>query len=183
MIISMSLKKNRKCKLWVNETAGLPLANSENVIEKDIVSSINKSNDIVQMALELSLSRDSSYYALVGFECKSDNNQKYTKITVSMSKENLTYSSETLSASYDKVFTGISEEYGQSVLDSAVETINELGGLSSGEITFNVGAHAECGSSNAIFAQTTKLLLKLAKLDLLNMTEDKIQNEIESMFL
>jgi hypothetical protein len=181
MIISMSLKKYRKCKLWVNETAGLPFTNAENVIEKDIPSSIKKTINIVQMALELSLPRDSSYYALVGFECKSDNNQRNTKITVSMSKEMLNYSSETLSGSYDKVFTGVSEEYGQSVLESAVETINELGGLSLAEIHFNTGAHAECGSSKAIFAQVTKMLLKLSQVDLLNLTETEIQNAIESM--
>lgn len=179
MILSMSLKKYRKCKLWVNEIVGLPFTNTENIIEKDIPSSIKKTTDIVQMALELSLPRDSSYYALVGFECKAFNNQSNPKITVSMSKEKLNYSSETLSGSYDRIFKGISEEYGQSVLDSAVETINELGGFSSGEIHFNTGAHAECGSSKAIFAQTTRILIKLGKLDLLNMTEEEIRKEIE----
>ncbi len=181
MVASIYLKKYRECRLWVNETNGLPFTKAENVLEKDIPSSIKKTTGIIQMALELSLPRDSSYYALVGFVCKSDDNQSNTKIIVLTSNERLIYSSETLSVSYDKIFVGIAEEYGQSVLDSAVETINELGGLSSGEINFNIGAYAECGSSKAIFAQATRILIKLSQFDLLNMTEAEIQNEIESM--
>ena len=52
MIISMSLKKYRKCKLWVNEIVGLPFANAKNAIEKNIPSSIKKTTDIVQKALK-----------------------------------------------------------------------------------------------------------------------------------
>ena len=178
----MNLKKYRKCKLWVNETGGLPFIKAENAIEKDVPSNIKKATEVVQIALELSLPRNSSYYALVGFECKSGNNQSNTKITVLMSKEKLNYSSETLSDSYDKVIMGISEEYGQSVLESAIETINEMGEFTYGEITFNVGAYAECGSSKAVFAQVTRILIKLSQVDLLNMTEVEIQDKIESMF-
>jgi hypothetical protein len=182
MITFINLNNYRKCRLWLNETIDLPLIKSEHMIENFVPSSMKKATGINQIALELSLPRNSSYYALVGFECRaSNNNQGNTKVTVLMSKEKSNYSSETLSDSYDKVFMGISEEYGQSVLDSAVETINEIGGLPFEEINFNVGAHAECGSSKVIFAQVTRILIKLCQADLLNMTEAEIKVSVKDV--
>lgn len=182
MILSMKLNKYKKCRLWVNEIGELPYIEAKSTIEKYIPSSTKMSTGITQIAFELSLPKNNSNYALVGFECKpSDNNQNTTKLAVHICEEQLLYSKDTLAMPSDKVFIGISEEYGQSVFDSAVETLNEIGGLQSGEITLNIGAHAECGSSKAIFAQTTRVLMKLSQLDLLCMTEWAIQNEIESI--
>ena len=99
-----------------------------------------------------------------------------------VSKEELSYTSDLMSDSYDKVLVGISEEYGNSILDSAVETIIEMGGITPGDINFSIGSHAECGSSKVVFSQVTRILLKLSQYDLLNMTEIEIVNVLEAMF-
>lgn len=178
----MKLNNYRKCRLWVNELGELSCTKAENVLEKTIPSSLTKSTGIAQIVFELSLPKNNSNYALVGFESRPNgNNQSTTKIAVLVSNKQLQHSKDTLAKPNDKVFIGISEEYGQSVLDSAVETIKEIGGFPSGEIAFNIGAYAECGSSKAIFAQATRVLLKLSQLDLLNMAESAIQSEIEAM--
>ncbi|GFZ32151.1 hypothetical protein CSC2_26770 [Clostridium zeae] len=182
MIVSMKLKNYKKCRLWVNERDELLVTKAESIENKDIPSCAKKPIDIKQIALELSLPKNHSNYALIGFEYNPSNtNQSTTNIAVFINNEQLYYQSETLSDSHDKVLIGISEEYGQSILKSAVETLNDIGGFPSGEINFNVGAHAECGSSNAIFSQATRMILKLSQLDLINMTELEIQNKIESM--
>jgi len=154
MITSIKLNNHKKCIVWINEKNKVPITSVGRIMNKSIPSRMKKSTGIEQIALELSLPKNHSNYALVGFEYKSNNtNQNLTNITVLTSNEKVYYSSQTLSDSHDKVLIGISEEYGQSVLESAVETLNDIGGFPAGEITFNVGAHAECGSSKVGYYQ------------------------------
>ena len=179
MILLIKLNNYRKCRLWINEIGELIYTKAINVIERTIPSSGIKLTGIDQIAFELSLPKNNSNYALVGFEFRPDyNNQDTTKITLPVSSAQMRCSMIVLSKPNDRVFIGISEEYGQDVMDSAVKVLNDIG-FPPGEIILNLGAYAECGSSKIIFAQTTRILLKLVKLDLLNMTEVEIQNKVE----
>lgn len=151
MILSIRLSNFKECKLWVNEIGDLQYTKTTSAIEETVLTATSITTYINQMALELSLPKNKSNYAL------------------------------TLAKPNDKVYLGISEVYGQSIIDSVVNTLNEIGGYSPGEIRLGFGAYAECGSSKAIFSQTARMLIKLAKLDILNMTEMDISSKIEFM--
>lgn len=152
MINLMNLSNYKKCRLWINELGNLPKEKEEKVSETVIPS--NNKNHMINtiMAIEIILPRNASNYGLIGFEyIPNKENQSNTSVRVCFNNKLNEFKSDSLAIPNDKVFFGISEEYSQSILDSAVETISEIGGLPSGEIIFNLGAHAECGSSRAVF--------------------------------
>lgn len=129
MIILLKMNNYRKCTLWVNEIGELPHTRAESVIEKTIPSTLKRSTGIINMAVELFLPKNHSNYALVGFQYKPYESNNITRIIVNQNNEHFYYPNETLAMPNDKVLIGISEEYGQSVLESAVETINNIGGF------------------------------------------------------
>lgn len=182
MISLMNLSNYKKCRLWINELGNMPNEKEENVIESVIPSNNKKQMRNTIMAIEIFLPRNTSNYGLVGFEYVQDKDNKSDLcVRVCFNKKLNELKNDSLAIPNDKVFFGISEEYSQSILDSAVDTINDIGGLPSGEITFNLGAHAECGSSRAVFNKITRIIIILSQYDLLKMTKVEVQTEIESM--
>lgn len=180
MKLLMKLKNYKKCKLWINEIADNIEVQAEKIIEKNSPACNKECVDKMKIAIELALPKNHSNYAFVGFEYIPDNTlQDITIVTVCVNNKVICNPNETLAMPNDKVFLGISEEYGDSILDTAIQTISEMNSFPTGKIIFNIGAHAECGSSKAIFAKATELLLRISQLDLENMTNELIQEEIE----
>jgi len=182
MNILMKLKGYKKCRLWINEIIDDRGAEVEKTIEKSLSAGNKKYGDKLKLAIELAFPKNNSNYAFIGFEYVPDElNKDITSVIVCLNNKSICYSKETLAKPNDKVFKGISEEYGNTILDTAIETINEMNCFSSGKIIFNIGAYAECGSSKAIFAQATKILLNISQLELMSMSDLVIQEKIESM--
>lgn len=172
----------KRCKLWINDVESSLGTTSENTITTFVPSVPTKSIGKIQIAIEISLPKNMSNYALIGFEyVPSEQNIDKTNITVCINKQSREFPNDTLAMKNDKVYFGISEEFGQSILDTVVETLNEMGGFSSGDIIFNIGSYSECGSSKSIFCKATKVILMLSQFDLLNMTESDIRNKLEEM--
>lgn len=98
-----------------------------------------------------------------------------------MTEQLVVYPNSPLATSRDRVHFGITEEYAQSILDGALELINEIGGFPTGKLVFEIGAHSEAGSSKAIFFRATKALIEISQLDLINLSDEFLQKEIEAV--
>lgn len=173
------MTKHKQCRLWVNDYDFPGSKEVGKIIGKSITSSLQKGNVITQIAIEVSLPRNASNYALVGFEFIPGESRKVTDVSVHVASEQVTCPHDTIALTKKSVFSGISEEFAQSVLDSAIETINEIGGFSPGKLIFNIGAYSESGSSIMIFKLATKALIKISQLDIENMSDALLQNELE----
>ncbi|MBU3133908.1 hypothetical protein KPL40_15875 [Clostridium gasigenes] len=180
MNLFMNLKNFKKCRLWINDTTHGIEIKLQNKVEKSIVANTTKSMDTIKVAIELALPKNASNYALIGFEYVPNKTvQNKTIVSVCLNNELRDYDNQTLAKIDDKVVMGICNEYGDSILESAIEYINSIGVFPPGEVIFNIGAHAECGSSRAIFEKATEIILMISQFDLENMTNEVIQKEIE----
>ncbi|MDQ0875948.1 hypothetical protein QFZ77_004607 [Paenibacillus sp. V4I3] len=176
----MKLTKYKKCRLWVDDYGFPGSKDVGKIIDKNIPSSMLKRDVASKNVIEVSLPRNTSNYALVGFEFMPDLAGNMTEVSVHVSSEQTTYSNETLAIS-NNVFSGIPDEFALSVLESAIEAINEIGGFSPGRLIFNIGAYSDSGSSIMIFRLATSALIKISQFDIENMSDDLLQAELETL--
>ncbi|NOU72974.1 hypothetical protein GC098_16360 [Paenibacillus sp. LMG 31458] len=175
----LNLTKYKKCRLWINDYVFPERKDVGKIIDKSIPASMQKRDVARMIAIEVSLPRNMSNYALVGFEFIPDTAGNVTEVSVFVSSEQTTYSYDNLALS-NNVFSGIPDEFAQSVLESAIETIKQIGGFSPGKLIFNIGAFSDSGSSIMIFRLATSALIKISQFDIENMSDNLLQDELET---
>ncbi|WBW97427.1 hypothetical protein [Oceanirhabdus sp. W0125-5] len=176
MIILDNLDKYRRGRVWIDELPNM----SYDVIQQ-LHSFIEiKSNSEIQaanLALELSLPRGASNYALVGLRYTPTKN-KVVEIKVNVSRNTGEIINDNIASQIDQVHVGIPLEYANVVLNTARSVIQEINDYPSGIIEFNLGAHGLIGSSQVIFSKITSIIIKLLCKNPSIMSSEAIKNEI-----
>lgn len=154
-----------KGRLWINTSPNLPCKTNKTLsitIEANNESRINLTSIVLEILL---LPRHISNYALLGAKF-TPNIGKSLHIRVSVSKFDGELLKDSIAMPEDEVRIGIPEEYSQTIIDTAKNVANRIGGLPSGVLEFYVGAHGYVGSSNQIFSKVTSVILKLMTVNL-----------------
>ncbi|WP_139025375.1 hypothetical protein [Acetonema longum] len=113
------------------------------------------------MALGLTTElRAPRYYALLGigyiFEKTSN-----LEVCVNITEDTDNVVTDSLALPSDNVHIGISNEYAQTILSTAVKVCNSLSTLPSGILTFNIGGYSDYGSNQVIFSKITSIIIRL----------------------
>ncbi|MEC0128991.1 hypothetical protein [Paenibacillus pabuli] len=163
MKVINDLGKFRKVVLWKNELPSHPKeADHELEISLQLTKPIVSENK--ELAVELKLPRNSSYYALLGLEfTPNQTSELRIKIKIKNSSDDLYDSELELN---EEIYLGIPSEYANSIINSAKEVLLESSWQHSGSITFTLGAHSLIGSSEAVFSKVTKVLVALLENEL-----------------
>jgi len=176
----INLKKIDFC-YWVNELPKLEVnSGSERIIEIKRVSEEFK--DPVQIALELSLHRHISSYALLGFTFTPAKNGQSLIIRINCSNENRkNYLSQIRTGESSKyIYSGLDDYLIESISDEIINFSKEKY-LPAGDLSFSVAANCEVSSSPLIFKMITKILLSI----FIAVDREKIFNSscMENMFM
>ncbi|WP_055666130.1 hypothetical protein [Desnuesiella massiliensis] len=180
MIILDNLGEFRKGRLWINTFPNFQCTTIKTI--KTIVESNNCNKiNIYNITLELLLMpRHTSNYGLLGAKF-TPTNKGLLEIQVDVSQYNGDITKDSIAMPEDEVHVGIPEEYAHSIMQTSISVIKEIGGLPSGILQFNLGAHGYVGSSILIFSKITSAILKLMtkKVDVDLIREIKEQAAIE----
>lgn len=169
----------KKCRIW---TVKPPLTKYQAV---KVLNSIVEANDHISkknqdIVVELFVAP--RYYALLGIEYIFEETSNL-KICVNITENTDSVLKDSLSLPSDNVHLGISNEYSQIILNTAVKVCKNLSTLPPGILTFNIGAYSDYGSNQVIFSKITSILIRLlvAKLESSNSEELKsiVRNELE----
>lgn len=147
----------KKCRVWLEE---LP-STEYKVVE--VLSSILETSDCMNrnnqsIAVELFVAP--RYYAFLGVEYvykETNNLETYVNITEDSGKK----ITDSLALPSDKVHSGLSNEYAQTILNTSIKVSKNLSNVPSGVLTFNVGGYSDYGSNQVIFSKVTSILIRL----------------------
>ena len=176
----IKLKKMDFC-YWVNELPKLKVGScSERIVE---IKKVNEAiKNTLQIALELSLHRHISSYALLGFTyTPTMNGQSLIIIINYTNKRGENYLSQIrVGESRKYIYSGIDDFLMQAILDEIINFSKE-NNLPAGELNFKVAANCEVSSSPLIFKVITKILLSI----LIAIDEEKMLNDslMENFFM
>ena len=169
----------KKCRIWTEKP---PLTKYQVVKVLNLIVEANdhiskKNQDI---AIELFVAP--RYYALLGIEYIFEKTSNL-KICVNITENTDNVITDSLALPSDNVHLGISNEYCQTILNTAVKVCKNLSTLPTGILTFNIGGYSDYGSNQVIFSKITSILIKLlvAKLESCDLEELKsiVRNELE----
>lgn len=148
-------------RYWINESPDIRTANGSNE-DIEILETDESLSYTLRVALELSLHKHISSYALLGFNYVPAKNTKNLRISIEYSSENkINYSSEirpTTSCKY--IYKGLDKQFLSAVIDS-INDFNKETNLPAGYLRFDIAANCEIGSSSLIFGAITKILLTI----------------------
>ena len=128
------------------------------VLSSILVASDCKNKNKKSIAVELFVAP--RYYAFLGAEYvyKETNN---LDIHVNITEDSGKVMTDSLALPSDKVHPGISNEYAQTILNTSIKVFKNLGNVSTGVLTFNVGGYSDYGSNQVIFSKVTSILIRL----------------------
>ena len=136
---------------------------------------------ILQVALELSLHRHTSSYALLGFEYVPVKGTNSLMVCIKYSNKNeINYLSKIRSITSCKyIYRGLDKQFLPAITDSIIDFGKEIR-LPAGYLKFDIAANCEIGSSPLIFGIMTKMLLTT----LLNINMDRLMEDgyFETLF-
>jgi len=173
MITYDDLGKHRKAILWKND---LPFSTKrEGYLSKKVIQlSEPLTSNSTSFALELSLPRNSAYYALLGVEyIPVDTTEIVIEVNIS---ESVKERYESLLKN-EPIYIGIPAEYASSIIETAEQSLNAIGWQYSGKLKFSIGAHSVVGSSPSIFSRVCRILVSLLSNSLTSKTQ-KDEEEI-----
>ncbi len=159
MIILDNLGRFKKGILWINKIPEIKYNTVEILkLTKEAKGKIVERD--VTVALELLLGpRDISNYVLLGVRYTSSKDN-VLKVNINVSDFDDVILSDRIASSVDEVHAGIPREYALAIINEVEKLTDELG-CSSGTLSFDIGAHGHIGSSRAVFAKATRILMKL----------------------
>ncbi len=147
----------KKCRIWLEELPSIECKTVE-VLSSVLETSNCMSRNNQKIAIELFVAP--RYYAFLGVEYvyKETSN---IEIHVNITKDSEGIVTDTLALPSDKVHSGISNEYAQTILNTTIKVFKKLGDIPSGILTFNVGGFSDYGSNQVIFSKVTSILIRL----------------------
>lgn len=153
----IELGKTKKVRVSFENVSELIVPNY-NKLETDLNTGISAINENRSFTLELLLPFHASYYAVLG--------AKYTQVTGSDSLHiearyldaNTENYENTIAYNKKTVYKGLSKEYVETVLKTAIE-YSQYNNVPSGKIVFDAAACCEVGSSTLLFRIVTKIVL------------------------
>jgi hypothetical protein len=174
MKLAENIGNFRKYRIWLDEHS-LSACGPGKVISATIPATHIGKAESHRIAMELFIAP--RYYAFLGFDyCYNIGNELIVKVNVTSHSDDRTI--ETLSFPSDQVHDGISSEYAQTILDTAVRVLGESNNRPSGELTFDIGKHSDYGSCKVVFSKVAGILIRML-LDSNNiMAEDKLDEFI-----
>jgi hypothetical protein len=150
----------REGRFWVDNLPEINYVEIDKLTESVSQSQFYQSNGHATMALELSFPQHVSSYVLLGVKFEpSDGASIHVNVKVGCEQDNLL--TDNIAPFYDTIHVGIPKEYAGAVLESAVQTVNELKDFPTGLLTFDFGAHSLVRSSRVIFSKATFTLTRL----------------------
>ncbi|MCT8978826.1 hypothetical protein N4T77_19800 [Clostridium sp. CX1] len=176
MIIVENKTKFIRARLWTDELPELKY-NTIEVLKVDI-ETVNAENwQQKYLGLELSLSRNSSNYALLGVKYVPSK-EKVLKVKVNVGMSNDVILKNNIAQEIDEVHVGIPKEYAAPIINYIQENINKIN-IPPGTLLFNTGAHGYIGSSQTVFLLSTKILINMIHKDLKSIYEDDLIKVID----
>lgn len=171
--------KKWEFRYWIGELPKLEVKNiCESIIE---IKNANKVlNDALQVALELSLHKDVSGYAMLGFDYVPTKNSKALTVKVSYYDENdISYLSHLRPNLSKYMHTGIDKSLSEAIINKIIDVSKESA-LPAGELNFKVASNCDVSSSPKIFGIITKILLNI----LVGMDREKLsdKNYLDELF-
>lgn len=169
----------KRCRIWIEKP---PLTECKVV---KVLNSIEEANGHIccknqNIAVELFVVP--RYYAFLGVEYifQKRNN---LEVCVNITKDSDNVLTDSLALHSDNVHLGISNEYAETILSTAVKICKNLRALPSGILTFNIGGYSDYCSNQVIFSKVTSILVRLlvAKQDSTDSEKLKtiVRNELE----
>lgn len=158
---------------WIDELPNIKITNGSNeVIE--ILGADEGLGYTLQVALELSLHKHISSYALLGLDYVPTKNTNNLIVSIKYSDESeINYLSKIRSITSCKyIYRGLDEHFLPAVIDSIIDFSKE-NHLPAGYLKFDIAANCEVSSSSLIFGIITKMLLTA----LLNIDKDRLMED------
>jgi|LSQX01.2.fsa_nt_gb hypothetical protein len=147
----------KKCRVWLEE---LPSTECK-VIE--VISSVLKNSNYkrgINQRIAVELFVAPRYYAFLGveYDYKEGNN---LEVCVNITEISDKIINDSLALPSDKVHSGISNEYAQTILNTSIKVFNNLSNVPMGVLIFNVGGYSDYGSNQIIFSKITSIIIRL----------------------
>jgi len=155
----IELDKSKKIRFSFEDAPELVLHDYK-TLETFFIANANELIGERSLVLELMISANSSYYALLGAKYFPIAGHKDLHIEVRYTEDNVEKYENTLAYSNNTVFKGLPSEYVETVIKTVIDycRANET---PNGKIIFNSAAHCEVGSSPLIFRIATKAVLRI----------------------
>ncbi|WP_239617922.1 hypothetical protein [Cohnella mopanensis] len=175
--------KNHKLRLWINIPPLITIDAIDTFVHK-----ISPKNPIlldyssISIVVELRKNLNASNYALLGALFIPENND-VLQVEGLISTNTGEVLLDNIAMPNDEVLSGIPLEYAQVVSNVTLRHKYYIDSLPIGKLLFNVGAHAKIGSSQAIFANVTRLIYRLLVEDLVRLEREKLDAIIEEHLL
>lgn len=159
MIALNNVGKWKKCNLWIDEVPEMQY-DCESVLNGVIVKKEWTNWDNSFYAIELRvIGRDCSNYALLGMRYEYKDVEELA-INVNVSEFDGRVVEREISSVSGEIHCGLPLEYAKKVFDVTRDCLENTT-CSQGEITVDIAAHGDVGSSQLLFESITKILLQL----------------------
>lgn len=174
MILTENIGNLKKYRIWLDERSSF-VCEPNKTIYATVPSTRLWKADSHRITIELFMAP--RHYAFLGFDyCYNEGNELIVNVNVMSYSDNRNI--ETLALPSDHVHDGISSEYAQTILNTAVKVLGESNIRPSGELIFDVGKYGEYGSNNVVFSKVTGILVRML-LDLKNvLVKDRLDEFI-----
>ena len=162
----IELDFHSKAYIWMDSNPGIIYSASE-VLTKEVCTDLPRKSDRKQAALEILIPVGARFlYGLLGAEFIPNDSGKFS-LEVLLSTNNASIFQQSIASELDLVRVGLPREYSQSVVEGALQSLNNksLETLGCGVLQFNQAAHGEIGSSNKFFCQIAGTVVQLLTLN------------------
>lgn len=174
MIELEDLSNYKRGRIWINELPKIRYEVIEVMKKKFKATSFMHEKKCI--ALEFTLPRNSSNYALLGVNYFPDESS-FLNVEIMISSTGSVQYKENIAPLWDEVFCGITKEYGSAILDYICNNSDKLV-FPPGKLVFDIGAHGVIGSSKYCFSLLAELILELITMDIQNVELEYIKNKI-----
>ena len=155
----IELNKLKEVNISFEQVSELSVPNYK-VIETNIVATVITKSETKAFTIEFMLPANACYYALLGAKFIPIADQKTLRLEVRYSESKTENYENTLAYSGKTVFKGLSAEYVETVLSTAVEYFH-CNKTPAGIIVFDTAAYCDVGSSPLMFKIATKTVLEI----------------------
>ena len=169
----------KKCRIWTEKP---PLTECKVVKTLNLIEETNEHICCKSKNIAVELFVAPRYYAFLGVEYifQKTNNLEFC---VNITEDSDKVLTDSLALPSDNVHLGISDEYAETILNTAVKIGKNISALPSGILIFNIGGYSDYGSNQVIFSKVTSMLVRLlvAKQDSINLEQLKtiVRNELK----
>jgi hypothetical protein len=173
---NIKLDHHVQAHVWIDERQQIICPRTE-TISKELAKGLTKKSPNKRGGLEILMPAGARFfYGLLGAEfIPNDSGSFLLEVLIATNQENIY--EQSIASKLDQVRVGLPSEYSQSVIEGAIESLNEttLARFGSGVLTFDQAAHGKVGSSNIFFRHIATTVIQLLMIERSSNTQEVTQ--------